>query len=260
MSLNFINNLDGKLAFAMKSFVLFSAMALTHAYADEDDHDHDHEEEHGHGHSDVEFLFTGGEIEIEFSDPGFRVFEGDIDEGQTDDPGFNNDEFLGTGDVPAQGSILAFNVLGPLVFWDGDSFEDAGLASLTILDASFNALNPDSSDISTITGTTVSDIADFNIPTNYIGTADASGEIHQHIDFILTDGDIGAYGIMMSLTTDEAGIDDSAMFGLFFNNGLGEEAFEEGVDAFNAQVVPVPAAAWLFMSAIGLVAARSRRS
>ena len=65
---------------------------------------------------------------------------------------------------------------------------------------------------------------------------------------------------MLSLTTDQAGIEDSVKFGLFFNNGLGEEAFEEGVDAFNAQVVPVPAAAWLLMSALGVVAARKRRS
>ena len=211
-------------------------------------------------HSDVEFLFTGGAIEIEWpledGSPIF-VFESDFNEGLTpgliDDPGFNNDEFLGTSDLPMPGSILSFNVLGPLVYWNGSSFADPGSASIEITDVLTG--------VSTIDGSTISDLASFTPGSleNSIGQANAIGEIHQHIDFQLFNGATGAYGLTMSLTTDEAGIADSRTFGIFFNNFLSEEDFEAGVEAYNATIVPVPAGVWLFATALGFLIPRFKQ-
>ncbi len=211
-----------------------------------------------HGHSDIEFEFVGGGIEIEFAQPSFFIFEGDFNggliPGLTDDPGFNNDEFVGTGNTPLPGSFLGFNVLGPLSFWNGTEFASAGSASIDINDVAGHT--------STISSSTSSDLASFSSPfENIIGVASATGEIHQHIDFVLNSGITGAYGLLLSLTTNQIGITDSQIFGIFFNNGLDQVLFEAGVDAFNASVVPVPAAVWLFASAlVALVTMRRQKA
>ena len=93
---------------------------------------------------------------------------------------------------------------------------------------------------------------------NIIAQADSFGEIHAHIDFTLAGGALGAYGVMLSLATDQAGVADSLPFAILFNNGLEEDLFEAGVEALNAQVVPLPAAAWLFLGAVGLMGSRLR--
>ena len=220
-------------------------------------------EEH---HGDVEYLFENGTIEIEFPEEDgstLYVYESDFDElmpfDYTDDPGFDNEEFVLDPMNPrggaTPGSILAFNILGPLVFWDGDSFEDPGLANIEIQDrapASPNIL------IDSATATVLADLTPGS-ETNVIGLADALGVVHEHVEFFLNNGELGAYGLLMSLTTDQSGISDSQRFGILFNNGLSEMDFEEGVEAFNAQVVPVPAAAWLFASALGAMGFRVRQ-
>lgn len=239
-------------------------------YAEEDDHDHDDDHDHGgeiEAHSDVEFYFHDGKIGYEKPGDDLYVFETDFLEGlvpfETDDPGFNNDEFLIPGYTPVPGSILGYDVWGPLKYWNGFKFVEPGDAYITITDFLDNEDD--------ITGSTVSSLADFSEANykNIIGQASDTGEIHEHIDFELKDGlhnGAGAYGIMMSLVTDELDIEDSHKFGLFFNVGLDHELFEEGVDAFNeyfgkAHPVPVPAAVWLFGSAmLGMIGYSRRKS
>ena len=242
--LRFLNSKKRSLIIILSLFGLMAA--IPSVYAQE-------------AHSDVEFGFIGGEIEIEPSAEGLFVFESDLaDEPPaeaTEDPGFNNDEFLpGGGATP--GSLLGFNVLGPLFFWDGDSFEDPGTATISITDVQGPV-----PDVSVISGSTSSDLASFLAGSleNIIGQADALGGIHSHVDFELMNGAMGAYGLLMSLTTDQVGIADSRNFGIFINNGLGDVLFEAGAEAFNAQVVPIPAGVWLFASAIGLLLPRTRR-
>ncbi len=249
MFLNSLLNFKGENSRKWSSVIAISIsgfLSVTNVYATE-------------VHSDVEFGFVGGTIEIEPSAEGF-VFEADFLEAapftETDDPGFNSDEFFAENGFGAAtpGTFVGFNVLGPLQYWDGDSFESVGSASISISDVQGPA------DVSVIDGSTTTDLASFSGGLeNILGQADGLGLIHNHLDFELFNGVLGAYGILMSLTTDQAGITDSITFGLFFNNGLGELAFEEGVEAFNAQVVPIPAGVWLFASAIGLLLPRARK-
>ncbi|MEM7304727.1 MAG: hypothetical protein AAF372_04300 [Pseudomonadota bacterium] len=245
-----------------------SCFVASSAFANEDDHDHDHDHDHGgeeEAHSDVEFYFHDGKIGFEEPGDHLYVFETDFLEGlvpfETDDPGFNNDEFLMPGYTPVEGSLLGYNVWGPLKYWNGFKFVDPGTAYISIEDTAGHT--------SDISGSTVSDLADFMAGSleNIIGEASSTGEIHQHIDFTLKDGlhnGAGAYGLMMAMTTDEEGIEDSHKFGLFFNVGLDHELFEEGVDQFNEYFknphpVPVPAAVWLFGSALLGMVGYSRR-
>ncbi len=213
-------------------------------------------------HSDVEYEIVDGKIEFELPEPGLFVFEGDfnspeIDDqpnGKTEDPGFDNEEFPLSSRL-ANGSFLGFNILGPLSYWDGTQFLDPGSATITIDDNGFP------STASVISSSTVSDLAGYlsGMEENIIGQAGIDGVVHEHVDFTLNNGLTGAYGLLMSLTTDQSGIMDSHTFGLFFNNGLSEELFEAGVDAFNSTVVPIPAGIWLFLSAIaGLMFNRTR--
>jgi len=250
----------GAVRTVLVSLAAASALCAAPVWAEEDDHGEEHhgEEHGGHAHhSDIEFEFASGMIEIEFASPGMVVFESDFNEeipmGVTDDPGFDNEE-KPAGVRPTAGSLLGFDVLGPLAFWNGTAFADAGSASITIEDALFNEL--------IVSSATTALLADFTTgsETNIIAQADPFGIVHEHVDFALNDGALGAYGLVLALTTDEAGVADSRRFGIFFNNGLEEAAFELGVDAFNAQVVPLPAGVWLFGSGLGLLFARARRA
>lgn len=211
---------------------------------------HEHEEGHSH-HSDIEFAF-GSVIQIEYEEAGVRVFEANFNldavqdqpDGQTRQPGFNNEHAL-----PSQkaqpNAFVGFNVHGPLLYWDNNAFTDAGGASLTIIDAVGSSV---------ISSSTVEDLVDFGSLENIIDQADALGDIHAHLEFVLNDGVPGAYAIVMSLATDQVGVGDSERFAIVFDNSN----FEAGVDAINAQLVPLPAAAWLFLGAIGLLGTRVR--
>lgn len=208
-------------------------------------------DDHGHGaHAgDVVFGVHDGALELESG----RIYESDFNagllSGVSEAPGFNNES------VPADerlmaGALLGVNAISNLYYWDGSSFADPGIAAVEIEDALFNTF--------TVDGNSQTSLAF----TMLIGQADALGEVHTHLDFSLTDGVTGAYGIVFELVTNQRGVSPSESFGVLFNNGLEEAAFEMGVDAFTAEVapVPVPAAIWLMASATtGLLAVGRRR-
>lgn len=200
-----------------------------------------------HEHSDVEFVFTDGKIDIEFGDEG-QVFESEFDidgtlEQETDDPGFASETAEGLGVEP--NALIDYDVLGPLMYHNGSGFATvpAG-AQLVIGDNPSGELVVDAATVGPISG------------PGAIAQADSSGDVHTHIDFrleplTLSTGDYGAYGVLMQLTTDHAGVAASDPFFLVFNFGLEEEEFEGAVGAF-AAMVPEPATGfWLAVVLLG---------
>ncbi|WP_442482295.1 PEP-CTERM sorting domain-containing protein [Aeoliella sp. SH292] len=205
-----------------------------------------------HDHGDVDFSYDSGKIAIEFGDEG-RVFEGEFvgpDSGfyKSEDPGFGSEVDEGLGIDPLD--YIGFNVLGPLVFHDGNSFVPTS-ATLTIEGAANTDVEVSSS---TMSG------------SGLVGRADAGGTIHSHIDFVLADSaPIGAYGLLLSLSAfDEfgqpkLGVADSDPFYLVLNRGLEEEVFEGAVGAFAAQV-PEPTSLALLGVGLAVWAVRRKRA
>lgn len=182
-------------------------------------------------HSDIFIDYESGEIAVNFGPEG-RVFEGDFgDFGggpyETDDPGYN----VEPGDSLAPDDIIGFNVLGPLLYHNGTDFAVTS-ATVTFEDATAVEVP--------ITSATVSG-------SGWIGQADSSGGLHEHLDmWINNTAPVGAYGVLLSLSSYDSGfqprldIADSDSFYIVFNNGLDETAFEDAVGNF-ATLIPEPA-------------------
>ena len=202
------------------------------------------EEEEEHGHSDVEFVYDGGKIDIEFSDEG-PVFEGvfpieGIDLQFTSEPGFASELEEGAG-INA-GNQIVYNIHSDLLFWN-DGFKSVpNDAQIRIVNRPPAPLVPD-----TIVGVgTGEQLGSFEPALNRIGEAEADGDFHSDLDFFLepktdtADASMyGFYGFIASLSTDEDGVADSDPFAMVFNFGLEEEMFEEGVEAI-VSTVPDP--------------------
>ena len=207
-----------------------------------------------HAHADIEFAYEGGRIAVEFGDEG-PVFEGEfptegIDLQFTTEPGFASELEEGLG-IGADDQIV-YNVLGDLLFWN-DGFKSVpNNAQLRIVNQPPSPLVPD-----TIVGVgSGMQSGSFEPVMNRVGGAEADGDFHSDLDFFLEPkGDaadssmFGAYGFMVSLSTDASAIGDSDPFAMVFNFGLEEAQFETGVEAF-ASSVPEPSSATLFVVAL----------
>jgi len=223
----------------------------------------------GQGHSDIEFGYANGKIDIELPPAGLIVFEGTFpDSGifarRTSNPGFASErdpETMVGGIGP--GDLIGYNVLDRLYYWSGTDFASPGSAFITIE----NALEPDT----TVSGSSGVQLASLTSSpfTNVIGAAAGNGDFHSHVNFELgpSSAAFGAYGLVLSLSTDEPGIADSDRFGILFNYGLTEAQYESGVTAFNnllnSSAVPEPSTYLLVtLGAVGLLFAgwRSRRA
>jgi len=217
-----------------------------------------------HEHGDVEFAYDEGKIVVEFGDEG-PVFEGvfpteGIDLQFTSEPGFASEveEEMGIG---ARDQI-AYNVLGDLLFWN-DGFKPVPTDTrIRIVNRPPSPLVPDTL-VEAGTGTQP---GSFEPALNRVGAAELDGDFHSDLDFVLEPKDVtadasffGAYGIMLSLSTDAEGINDSDPFAMVFNFGLEEEHFEQGVEAI-ANVVPEPRGVPSLLLAVfvGIASARYR--
>ncbi len=222
-------------------------------------------------HADIEVEITpsqdpGGVMVVDPHDeipvttmvrPGRKLFEAEFGElGNpygTDDPGFDIPDGNG---IP--GSVLAYEVMGTLLKWDGLAWASSGFDEYLELTDVLAATVPVSSTMGTGS-------------TGIIDAFDAGGGIHTHIDFEIasTSGtpEDGAYllelklfGLDDTLTNPLYTPTDPFLIAFHLNEGgsFGEIAFEGAVDALVAPI-PLPAAAWLLGSAVFALGARGRR-
>lgn len=207
-----------------------------------------------HAHSDVEFEYADGAIEIEPGEEGF-IFEGEFGEDAfanfASEPGIASELEEGAG--INSGDIIGFNVLENLFYWDGSQVASPGAATISIAGVGGS---PDA----VVSGSSGLLPVDFTAPLNLLGQAGADGDFHVDPGFTISDGaPAGGYGLILSLSTDEAGIADSQPFGIFLNFGLEEEMFEAGVESF-ATSVPEPSSLMLVVFGVaGLGVLRRKR-
>lgn len=207
-------------------------------------------EEHLHA-TDIQPWKADGQVFINSN--LFETDFGDLAGGDytTDEPGFVVDISQG---AFTPGNWLQFQGLGSLKFWDGSSW-------------SSNVANGESLAIESLVG----GITSFNAsgvsnPIGLIGEFDSTGFFHSHLEMSIRNaanelgGSVGAYWVELQLFETLANSDlpvstASAPLSLIFNRGLDSIAYETAVSA-----VPVPAAFWLFGSAlVGLIPAARRR-
>lgn len=194
-------------------------------------------------HDDVEFRYQEGQIVVEtptelgiapaeFPTSGiFRQFAGE--------PGFVSEVDAGMGINPDD--VIAYNVLGDLMYWDGAAFTPPAAGMQIRIE---NNGAPDT----VVSGESGLQPGGFSPSTNTIGAADVVGDFHSHIDFFLEPNNspeappppaFGAYGIKLNLTTNAAGIADSVPLFLTFNFGLSDAAFDEAIVAFSGMLPPL---------------------
>jgi hypothetical protein len=202
-----------------------------------------------HG-GDIQPWFANGQVQV-----NGNLFEsnfGDLSGGpfRTDDPGFDADTDQG---AFSAGNWLWYGGVGSLKFWNGSAWSASvpGGEYVTISEA--------------LGGTTTFTTAGISNPNGVVGQFDGAGDLHEHLDFSVYTGSnvlggtAGAYWITLQLFQTAAGGGPtlgtpSVPFSIVFNRGLSTENFEAAVAA-----VPVPAAVWLFGSALAGLGVFKRR-
>ena len=192
-------------------------------------------------HGDIEITSEGGSVVVEPGAEGW-VFEGEFIAPPDamayfgDEPGFDSEP----GSFTA-GDQVGFEVLSDLLFWNGSAMTDP---------ADRVEISKGPASILLAAGTGPQEGFGF-------GTADSTGVVHDHLEFALqtlsgsdyvAGGAAGVYGLHLLLNSPQYG--DSQLFLIALNNGLDEEAFEEGAEILAAAAgVPVPEPGALFLAA-----------
>lgn len=194
---------------------------------------------------DIELAVEAGKIVVEGAAhfhglDGLAIFEGDFGDlaggpYRTDDPGFDSAD-----NTFAPLTLVNYQALGALQFWDGSSWLSTVPAQEYVrLDGNLGEETR---------WTTSGLLGD---ATGLIGQAGANGKIHEHLDIrVVGSGvpSVGAY--LIQLQVKAAGLSTSDPFYMVFNRGLSSEAFEASVTAL-ATPVPEPST-WALLAA-GLV-------
>ena len=206
-------------------------------------------------HSDIELTLQNNKIIVDPDNEamwvgGYKLFEADFGEfGNpygTNDPGFNGKALVG-------GSLIWYQIENTLKKWDviSSSWLSSGFDEQITISKSgiHNTIGGHDSDIVGAQG--------------FIGSVGSGGGLHSHVDFQISKAgggnpDDGAYLLELSLfdTLNNTALtpisEASDKFFLAFHLNAGgtfsHEAFEEAIAA-----VPVPAAVWLFGSALALL-------
>ena len=195
--------------------------------------------EHQHA-GDIQPWKENGQIELNAT--LFEADFGDLFGGsyRTDDPGYDADTDHG---AFGAGNWLWFQGIGSLRFWNGSAWSNA-------------VPNGEHIDIDDALGyTSIFSTAGISNATGVIGEFDSFGDLHEHLDMAIRDssnalvGSTGAYWITLSLfetaPNSQVALATSSNFDIIFNRGLSEANYEAAVAA-----VPLPAAVWMFGSAL----------
>ncbi|HMP79218.1 MAG TPA: hypothetical protein PKD54_07180 [Pirellulaceae bacterium] len=201
---------------------------------------------------DVEFAYESGEIVIENGERGrldARIYfagtfgvGGPLDR-YTDDPGFESHDPIGAGDrIDFEVLLSRFGTF------------------LTVFDPLSNSvLGAHPYPLNVYKGASSVNVTAASGGIGLVGFARGSGMFHEHINFQLSgSAPAGAYGLLMRLKTDAAGIADSEPFWLIFNYDLSPGVFEQGVRAITGIPEPSGLALLGLFGAAGLARYRRR--
>lgn len=208
---------------------------------------HDHEGDVAVSASNGVLQIGGGHFEIHGM-TGYKIFEADFRDlaggpWLTRNPGFQTQE----GNTLAPLSLITFEGLGALSFWDGSAWgAAAGGVTVGVADVLAGAVTGWSS-----TGVTPGEYT-------YVGQVSSTGVLHEHLAMsINSDAPVGAYLIQMSLGSDSYAA--SAPFYIAFNNGLSADAFESSIGALVAAPVPEPETYAMLAAGLAVIGAVARR-
>lgn len=190
-------------------------------------------------HSDVFFAYGESQIQIEpqagrLAFPQIMPNSGFFTQANAN-PGFASERDIGGGTGPTD--IVGYNVLDDLIFWSDGEF------SAPKPDTEIRIINNPGSVDDTIVGTgTGEQRASFDPRSNSIGQSSSAGDFHSHVDFRLepvsNDPEEiplpGAYGLKLSLSSDNDAVEESDPFFVVFRFGIEEEQFTEALDDFDS--------------------------
>lgn len=214
-------------------------------------------------HNDIEFGYDSGQIFLETgeltdsSSDAHRIFEGNFPttgafERYTDDPGFASEveEGLGVGanDLIGLDIIQSNNFGSYLTYFDPNTMVISSTGAMITLEKGANSLE--------VTETSGGLFA--------VLQADEFGIVHDHIDFYLSDGaEVGAYGLLFEMTSDDGSTANSEPVWLVFNYGMDEEVFDsQALSAFGKlSAVPEPGSTIVFgLAGLALASIRRKRT
>lgn len=155
-----------------------------------------------------------------------------------DEPGL----FASPGTFPQ--SQLGFDILGPILKWDGAAFPAVPIPNETI--------NIEFGPLSRTTPLS-------NIVVQGFGISVGPSGFDEHYDFYLNPprGD-GIYALSLRLWSDAPGVRESRPFHMIFNWNMSEPMHEAAVDWARAHLVPAPATS-LALMLVAAISARRRR-
>ena len=190
------------------------------------------------GHADVDFRYHDGKIEIQPQATGLVIPQVFPDMGffrqANSNPGFFSERDVGGG-VGSE-DIIIYNVLDDLFFWSEGEFAELQA------DTQIRIQNNPSFTPETVIGVGTGVQRGATSPlVNSIGQASADGDFHSHVDFQLEPissnpreaPPFGAYGLKLSLSTDNPDVEESDPFFLVYRFGIDEEMFRRALDDFD---------------------------
>lgn len=195
-------------------------------------------------HSDVFFAYGETKIEILNDNPVLPQLM--LDSGffaqANVNPGFFNERDNGGGTGPSD--IVGYNVLDDLLFWtDGEFATPRDNTEIRIIN---NPRTVDDTFIGTGTG---EQRATFDDLSNTIGQSSSAGDFHSHVDFRLNPRSSdpeeaplpGAYGLKLSLSSDNPDIQESDPFFIVYAFGMEQAQFASALGDFEALLNPATA-------------------
>lgn len=197
-------------------------------------------------HSDVFFVYGESKIEVAKQNgshalPQVMPSSGFFQQANSN-PGFFSERDVENGGT-GPNDIVAYNVLDDLLFWTDGAFatprEDTEIRIIN---------NPPTVDDTFIGTGTGEQRATFSPLANSIGQSSNAGDFHSHVDFRLSPRSsdpeekplAGAYGIKLSLSSDNPDIQESDPFFIVYGFGMDdEEQFAAALSDFDALLNPV---------------------